>query len=152
MRFRTRALRVAYVAEAVLWLLLARLALRLLAFDHIVARLSSAPDVEVTGGRRRVLRKRVKTAVFQAWRRLPVSNTCFHRAIAAQLMLRRRGVGTIVYYGARTEPERGLTGHVWLMDGDIGVVGHDAAQGYPVLAQFSGKTMRHAVAADIKPL
>jgi hypothetical protein len=58
------------------------------------------------------------------------------RAITAHAMLRRRGVPSIVYYGAAVLPEKGLEGHAWVVDGKNGVVGHQQASKYKKLASF----------------
>jgi hypothetical protein len=68
---------------------------------------------------------------------LPGDTVCFPRAIAAQMILRRLGMGTTLYYGAATMPERGLTAHVWLQDGSEIVVGQHDGQDYHILARYS---------------
>jgi hypothetical protein len=123
--------------EAALCLLLASIALRLLPFrvlEWFFAHLPRQP--EIAGAARTQVREEVRWAVKFATVRLQIRATCFARAIAAQGMLRRRGIGTTLYYGAATQPGHGLTAHVWLMDGDSGVVGHLRAKGYHVLACY----------------
>jgi hypothetical protein len=124
-------------AETVICLLLARLALVCLSFQRItvlISRQSLRP--EVWGRKRRLARITVNRAIFNVWRRFPLRTTCFHRAIAAHFMLRRRGVSTTLYYGATSLPNRGLTGHVWLQDGFAFVVGRRAAKSHHVLARY----------------
>ena len=41
-----------------------------------------------------------------------------------------------LYYDAAILPERGLTAHVWVRDGEEGVVGHTVADRYKVLARY----------------
>jgi len=62
---------------------------------------------ELTGEARICQRKEVRNAIYRLHRRFPGSTTCFHRAIAAQAMLRRRGIGTTLYYGAQPCPGEG---------------------------------------------
>lgn len=124
-------------SEAILSLLVARLVLALFSFRGItglVSRPSRKP--QLSGRERRRARLIVNRAIFGASRLLPLKNTCFHRAIAAYFMLRRRGVSTTLYYGAAILPGRGLTGHVWLQDSREFIVGRDAAKRYRVLAYF----------------
>jgi hypothetical protein len=45
-------------------------------------------------------------------------------------MLRRRRVLTQFHYGAANVDGRGLTGHIWLTDGNEPVVGGDSAHHY----------------------
>lgn len=123
--------------EALLVLLVAVLVVRLRPFAAIAAQLTTPPRSRQAQGRqRRLQRARVKAAIFRIWRRYPPATRCIHRALAAHWMLRRRGVATTICYGARTLPGRGLCGHVWLMDGRVGVVGHHVARDYPVLATW----------------
>lgn len=123
--------------EAWGWMILVRLLLACCDFPWTVRLLCCAPRRPPVDARRaRWARCRVKSAVFKIWRRQPRASTCLHRALAAHCMLRRRGVATVLHYGARTEPGRGLIGHAWLMQGRLGVVGHLHATGYPILASW----------------
>lgn len=125
------------VLEAALSLLLARLAIRLLPFRYLarfVARPVSRP--EVLGDERVRLREEVCWAIYQASQHLPGNVTCFPQAIATQAMLRRRCVGTVMYYGVARLPGWGLAGHVWVQDGTQGIMGHLINKGYAVLARY----------------
>jgi hypothetical protein len=125
------------IAEAIICLLFARLALACLSFRQITRFVSRPPHKpELLGLRRQFARRMVKRAIFNAWKRFPMKTTCFHRAITAYFMLHRRGVSTTLYYGATFLPDRGLTGHVWLQDGLEFVVGQQAASGYHALAYY----------------
>lgn len=135
--WRYKAARYCLLAEAALCLGLARIALRLLAFRQLVRFFELTPrQPEVTGAERTRLRNEVQWAVITLKLYLPFQTTCFHRAIAAQTMLRRRCIGTVMYYGAATLPEKGLSAHVWVRDGDEDVVGRLAAKGYHILARY----------------
>ncbi len=125
------------IVEAFFYLLIARLVLKVFSFQRLVGLFSTTPNkTELSGEPRRWACIKVQRAIFYVWKRFPWKPTCFHRALAAQAMLRRRGVSTTLYYGAATLPERGLTGHVWVQDGSIGVVGHLAAEGLHFVARF----------------
>ncbi len=82
------------------------------------------------------LREEVQWAIGEAKWYLPGKTMCFPQAIAAQAMLRRRGISTTLYYGAVTLPTRELKAHVWVQDGTIGVVGYETAKDYHILAQY----------------
>ncbi len=123
--------------EATVYLLLARLALRVLPFRRIAAWLNRPSQrAELTGEERERIRKEVVWAIERTARHLPGETVCFPRGLAAQTMLRRRSISTTLYYGAATLPERGLTAHVWVQDGDEGVVGHREAGSYHILARY----------------
>lgn len=129
--------RLALLAEAALALVIAKLALRAFPFRHLVRVFSLRPSrPELEGVARAQVREEVSWAISAAARRLPVSFACFPRAIAAQAMMRRRGVGATLYYGAARVPSQGLTTHVWVQDGAVGVVGHLEASHFRMLACY----------------
>jgi len=78
----------------------------------------------------------VRWAIERATSTLPWEIVCFPRALAAQLMLRRYGVSTTLYYGAATRPEQGLTAHTWLQDGANGVIEHEQASDFHCLTSY----------------
>lgn len=123
--------------EAALWLVFARLALRVVPFARLAPLFEKpARRRELSGPARQQTILAVRRAVFRSARILPGRTVCFPRGIAAQAMLRRRGISTTLIYGAATLPNQGLTGHVWVMDGDDGVIGHMKASEYRVLARY----------------
>lgn len=124
--------------EASLYLIWARLLLLTLPF-RLLTRFFNRPysRASVPGGaERQRLRQDVGWAIQRAAERLPVETACFTRGIAAQAMCRRRGIGATLYYGAATLPSTGLTAHVWVLDGTEGVVGHQVANEYRIIARF----------------
>lgn len=125
--------------QTVCALVAAKTAVRLLGFRRLVwflERRATAP--ERSGGERLAAIKAVHGAVFRMDRRWRLHSTCLSRAIAAQALLRRRGVNTTFCYGVVTLPDRGLCAHAWLVDGEMPVIGIRpvVAEGYHVLAQF----------------
>jgi hypothetical protein len=126
--------------EAALGLTAARLALAVVPFRHLTWLFERrAAWAEVTGMERARLKSEVRWAVKTVSRWLPERFVCFPRAIAAQAMLRRRGVSTTLYYGASRQPEMGIITHVWIQDGDEGVIGSLAARGHKVLARYPAR-------------
>ena len=69
-----------------------------------------------------------------AARRLPWNVTCLHQAIAAQRMLRRRGLPQEVHISLR--PAEDLAAHAWVTSGGSPVVGGDGG-GDPRVATLS---------------
>lgn len=134
---RVRALLL--LAEAVVYLLAARVALAIFPFRRLTGLFErSSRRPELTGDARLRARGEVCSAIRRVRHGSLVRTTCLHRAIAAQAMLRRRGVSTTLYYGAATLPEQGLTAHAWVQDGEAGVVGKIEAlrEQYHVLARY----------------
>ena len=66
---------------------------------------------------------------------------CFQQGLAAQLMLRRRGIPSVLYYGAAQDGS-GLHAHVWVRDGDIDVIGGEIAIVLPSWRHFRTKTRK----------
>lgn len=118
--------------EALLFLLTARLLLGLIPVPRLVGLLSRPLHgaAETSSPVQDQAIASVHDAILWVWRRGWLRDRCFHRAIAAHLMLRRRNIPTRFHYGAATLPERGLTGHVWLTAGETFVVGGDQASRY----------------------
>ena len=127
------------ILEALFFLLIARLALQLFPFKRVVNwMVASVRGPERKGEVREQARQEVGGAIRAIHRRYPSLSTCLYRAIAAQAMLRRRGVSVTLYYGARTLTGRGLVAHAWVMDGEQGVIGHWVARKdkYHLLARY----------------
>ena len=127
----------ALLIEAAVCLALARLALWIVPFRRL-RRMFTRPvsGREFKGAKRERVKAQVAWAIDRTARLLPGETVCFPRGIAAQVMLRRRGIDATLYYGATELPERGWTGHVWVQDGAQGVVGHRDAGAYHILARY----------------
>lgn len=134
------AARRALLLETALFLLLARLALRVVPFRRLTwffERPARQPELE--GSRREQIRAEVQRAIYLVAPRLPGQIVCFPKAIAAQAMLRRRGIAATLYYGAKAKCGTQLQAHVWVQDGDHPVVGQFTSQGYAVLSRYPSK-------------
>jgi Transglutaminase-like superfamily len=132
--------------EAAAYLLSARGAVRVVPFRWLVRLFERAPrKPEVQGEARAESRAEVRQAVHRAAQRLPGETVCFPKAMAAQAMLRRRGIRTTICCGASKNGETGLTAHVWLEDGEHPVTGARAREGYLPLARYSPKTRMESV-------
>jgi hypothetical protein len=58
-------------------------------------------------------------------------------------MLRRRGIPSVLCYGAARDDRHGLSAHVWVRVDDVDVIGGEIASRYAVLTTFppqGGKT------------
>lgn len=120
--------------EAVFWLLLAWLALRLLPFRHAARLLRPAvtlrpadPEIPV----------RVARAVRTAARRVPWPAACFPQGIAAQRMLCRRGIAADLHYGIARTDGGVLEAHVWVTVGETMIIGGETADRFTRIATFS---------------
>lgn len=75
--------------------------------------------------------REVRWAIASAARHLPLDLVCLPQAIAAQMLLRRRRVSSLMHFGVALETERKLRAHAWLEAAGIGITG------YPVAPDFS---------------
>jgi hypothetical protein len=130
--------------EALLCLAFAAVAVAALPFRH-VARWASLPARETVPSEaaRAATIERVRWAVTACGRRVPWRALCFEQGLAAQFMLRRRGIPAILHYGAAHDEERGLAAHVWVKDGDVDVTGGEVAARFALLATFPEGTIEH---------
>ena len=65
----------------------------------------------------------------------PHDDTCLSRALAARVMLRRRGIGSTLHFGTARE-EDGLHFHAWLRHGPHVVTGGGRLGRYTEIAAF----------------
>jgi hypothetical protein len=122
--------------EAAAYLLAARLALRVVSFPRLARSFSrTAKRPEVEGPPRDSARADIRRAVLFASRRLP-GTVCFTQAIAAQAMLRRRGISTTLVCGAARNRSAGLRAHVWLLDRAGPVIGCRNSHEFVELARY----------------
>jgi Transglutaminase-like superfamily len=123
--------------EAILCLAIAGFAIAVLPFRHVG--LLGARPIRRSNLPRHVRLNRVRRirwAIIAAAARVPWRTLCFQQGLAAQLMLRRRGIPSVLYYGAAQDDRNGLHAHVWVRDGDVDVIGGETAHRFATLATF----------------
>jgi len=125
------------VLEATLCLAVAGFAIAVLPFRH-VGRLAARPtDGPEPPPQTRLAQVRsVRWAIIASARQVPWHAMCFQQGLAAQFMLRRRGIPSVLYYGAAPDDRKGLAAHVWVRDGDVNVIGGEIASRFALLATF----------------
>jgi len=123
--------------EATLWLAVARLTIAAVPFRY-VGRLAARPTRRPEPPEQTRLEEvgRIRWAIIACARRVPWRTMCFQQGLAAQFILRRRGVPSVLYYGAALDDLQGLSAHVWVRDGDIDVIGGETASRFALLATF----------------
>jgi len=130
----------ALLAEAVAWLLLTRLALLLVPFPRLARRLGTfvpPSDARAVAARRSgapsatSLAEEIGWAVTRAARHVPFNAVCLPQAMTARIMLKRRGVGSVLHFGAAKGDQKPLDAHAWLDAAGVEVTG------YPVAAKFT---------------
>jgi len=135
----------ALLPEAVLYLLAARLALIFVPFPRLARRLGSfvpATDARVSQVRTQApddqvqLAEAVSWAVTRAARYLPFKAVCLPQAMAARLMLKRRGVRSIMHFGAAKGTDKPLDAHAWLDAAGVEVTGYPVKENFAEIACF----------------
>ena len=130
----------ALVIEAAVWLLMARVALLAVPFPRLARRLGAfvpPTDERVRLAQRNAspqaarLAEEIGWATTRAARHVPFKAVCLPQAMAARIMLRRRGVASVLHFGAAKGREKAIDGHAWLDAAGIEVTG------YPVAGQFA---------------
>jgi hypothetical protein len=128
------------VIEAAVWLLLARLALLAVPFPKLARRLGAfVPPTDervIFAGRDGSaqdarLAQEIGWATVRAARHVPFRAVCLPQAMAARIMLRRRGVASVLHFGAAKGKDKPIDAHAWLDAAGVEVTG------YPVAAQFA---------------
>ena len=133
------------LVEAILWLAIAGLAIAVLPFRHVgllAARPIRRPELPRQARLNKV--RRIRWAIISTAARVPWRALCFQQGLAAQLMLRRRGIPSVLYYGAAQDDRSGLSAHVWVRDGDVDVIGGEIAHRFAILATFPPQRLQEA--------
>jgi hypothetical protein len=123
------------LVEAAWWLGLARLALLVLPFRRIAPWLSrqprgARPDLDP------VFARAIRRAVTTAARHVPWSATCLPQAMAAKMMLARRGCASTLHLGVARTGADGLFAHAWLEAGGRIIVGEQGSEAVTPVAGF----------------
>ena len=130
----------ALLIEAAFWLLVARLALLAVPFPKLARRLGvfvSPADARAAqiwpGGSEAEARLagEIGWATVCAARHVPFKAVCLPQAMAARIMLSRRGVASVLHFGAAKGRGKPLDAHAWLDAAGVEVTG------YPVAGQFA---------------
>jgi hypothetical protein len=120
--------------EAAYELAVASAAVATLPFRRAIAR-GSTPLAPVRSGAATV--HSLVWAVETAARRLPWRSVCIEQGIAAQRMLRRRGIDARLHYGASNQGASGkLEAHVWVTVDRIPVIGGAEAERFAEIAAY----------------
>lgn len=139
--WRRRAL----LTEAVVWLLLARLALICVPFPRLARRLGTfvqpADDRAVkarspASAEHARLAEDVGWAVTRAARYVPFTAVCLPQAVAARSMLKWRGVSSVLHFGAASFGQGPFDSHAWLDAAGVKVTGYPEAEDFTAIGCF----------------
>ncbi len=133
----------ALVVEAVACLLLARLGLIFVPFPKLARGLGTfvpPSDPRALAARARTpqatLAEEIGWAVTRAARHVPFKAVCLPQAMAARVMLKRRGVASVMHFGAAKGETKPLDAHAWLDAAGVEVTGYPVAKQFAEIACF----------------
>ena len=133
----------ALVLEAVACLLLARLGLIFVPFPKLARRLGDfvpPSDPRAAAARERTAQaptaEEIGWAVTRSARYLPFKAVCLPQAMAARVMLKRRGVSSVMHFGAARGADKPLDAHAWLDAAGVEVTGYPVAKNFAEIACF----------------
>lgn len=134
----------ALLVQAVAWLLLARLALLFVPFPKLARRLGTfmpPTDERVSAAAAAApdqaeLAREIGWAVTRAARHVPFEAVCLPQAMAARMMLTRRGVHSVLHFGAAKGRTKPLDAHAWLDAAGVEVTGYPLAKDFAEIACF----------------
>jgi len=133
------------LAEAAAYLFIARLALVFIPFPRLARRLGTfvtpavaratqtATDSALDQSR---IAEEIAWAVTRAARYVPFKAVCLPQAMAAQVMLKRRGVKSVMHFGAARGTDKPLDAHAWLDAAGVEVTGYPVAENFAEIACF----------------
>jgi hypothetical protein len=131
------------LAEAALGLLAARFALMFISFPQLARRfgtLVSVTDSRLLGASadpyQALIAVDVGWAVTRAARYVPLKAVCLPQAMAAHRMLRRRGVASVMHFGAVRGEAKPLDTHAWLDAAGVKVTGYPIGEHLTEIACF----------------
>jgi|SRR5579863_831223 len=135
----------ALLVEAVAYLFAARLALIFIPFPRLARQLGTfVPPTDPRTSRARSgtapdqaqLAEAIGWTVARAARYVPFKAVCLPQAMAARVMLKRRGIGSVMHFGAAKGQEKPLDAHAWLDAAGIEVTGYPVAENCAEIACF----------------
>jgi transglutaminase superfamily protein len=134
----------ALLAEAVAYLLAARLALIFIPFPRLARRIGTfvpPTDARATTSQaapapnQARFAKDIGWAVTRAARYVPFRAVCLPQAMAARVMLKRRGIKSVMHFGA-AKGQHKVDAHAWLDAAGIEVTGYPVGDNFAEIACF----------------
>jgi hypothetical protein len=129
----------ALLMEALVLLALARLAVLLLPFRRVARLLGRqyAQTPELHDPKQAAVVRCDAAMVGKAAKNVPWTSKCLDQALAARLMLARRGITATVYFGVKNGEQGQLEAHAWLRSGAQFVTGGENRDRFTVINTFA---------------
>jgi hypothetical protein len=133
--WKQRITRLRLIFEAFSYLAVARIAIRFLPFRLLIKSIN-VPSKTLTIDVRSQTIASVCAAVSTAAASLTPWAVCLPQALAGHWMLRRRGIASVVCFGARRYSENSPNAHAWLRAADHVVLGERDRDRFTPLIEF----------------
>lgn len=91
-----------------------------------------APEIEPVAAQARA----IGWAVRGAARFAPFKALCLQQAVAAQAMLARRGIGSVLHYGVGRDEDGALVAHAWIEAAGVALTGYPVPPGIVHVGAF----------------
>jgi hypothetical protein len=133
------------LAEAIACLVAARFGLLFIPFPTLARRLGNfvppndprAQNARAPGATAQArLAAEVSWAVTRAAAHMPFKAVCLPQAMAARVMLKRRGVASVIHFGAARGADKPFDAHAWLDAAGVEVTGYPVAVKFAEIACF----------------
>ena len=85
------------------------------------------------------LLKRIQCSILRAGRRSPWRTKCFEQALTARMMLRKRAIKSVIYFGIRKalpDEKTKIAAHAWLICSGFAVTGGKNNSQFTVVGRF----------------
>jgi hypothetical protein len=115
--------------HATVWLALARLALLVLPFRRLAARLCREMDKGDGSPDPRLL-ERIGYAIRTAAANVPWRSDCFPQSIAGRMLLKHYGYASTIHLGVEKVGDKDVAGHAWLTCGGTVITGGEGLDRY----------------------
>jgi hypothetical protein len=135
MEKNSRPADLALFAEAWRCLLRARWILLFRPFNKILPLLEDNPAMNKRPDNQ--LLERIQLSIMRASKKSPWRTRCFEQALAARMMLKRRGIATTTYFGVLKNENDKIEAHAWLKCGAFVVTGWQRMNEYKIVGTFS---------------
>jgi hypothetical protein len=131
--------------EAWFFLAVARILILWIPFRKLLPLLGrqvSQEEAEIVGSNRVAssdLLELIRISIRRACRRSPWRTKCFEQALSARMMLRRRGIKSIIYFGVRksiSDQKETLEAHAWLVCSEVVVTGGENNSIFTIVGCF----------------
>jgi hypothetical protein len=135
----------ALVIEAMAWLWLSRLALIFISFPRLARRFGTfMPPTKARAEQAKHKRspefariaEDIRWAVTRAACHIPFNAVCLPQAMAARVMLKRRGIKSVQHFGAGKGEDKPLDAHAWLDAAGVEVTGYPVAKNFAEIGGF----------------